>query len=233
MTETSLKANLSRKQRQEPRPPLTPLAMALAVSMARDGYTRLDLAEETGVSKSAISRILQEETNSTKSVRQKLLVYLQERNRLSLLVTEPWEVFLELMPPANKNLSLSHVENGLKGLLPEVKQNMLRQAFGFAALADDDPNDTATIKRYFELLRLARDEQDGLRRTFILGQDDWHKIARAFRLLVVYAQDQQDVEIDILKERTRNTVTLADQWNAINKLEKVVKKLEEKAERQS
>lgn len=165
--------------------PLTPLAMALAVYLARTGYSQKDCADDLGVSASALSRLLKHHTHSTPDVRAKLLAALHTHGWQSLLVTEPWEKFTRRQVKADTPTQLRdqlltlRVNNELNVPLPT----------GMAWMAKKDPNDQEAITYYFTRLQEAHKQvYEVAERRDSITDMQLQQISRAYVLLMEYSR---------------------------------------------
>lgn len=124
------------------RPP-TPLAMALAVAMARDGWNITELANGTGVSRSALDRVIKGAAPSAKH-RDALTAYLERRGWALLMVTEPLE-------RAHRSITGGGRKAG--DLEAQLLDEMTRARTQAQIFREPLPDHTAEIKRFFDLAR--------------------------------------------------------------------------------
>lgn len=198
------------------KPPRTPLALALAVGMARDGLHLTDLSKATGVSRSSIERIMSGSSTGSANHRAKLIDWLQQRGWALLMVTESLELIYR---------KLSVFADDRKGLEREVIEWQGTARITAELARKPYIDNTEALRRFFELARIAADDgkKSRLYRMKLQPGDD-DAISIAYGLLIAHLgrlnglaelrehELDQWAEFDALQEVEREEFKRSQQW---------------------
>lgn len=173
--------------------PPKPLALALAVAMARDGMNNAALAAETGMSTQTIGRIRKGHTPDDTNLAS-LMRYLNRRGWGLLLVTETFEYAIR--DRVATGLDPRQLHDNLTGSGP-----LTEPPYSFGDEQEEPPRyalppQMREIRRFFELLAIARNEENTppRQRTELLRSDYRAVNATAEAIAELYAYQDRVAE---------------------------------------